>query len=224
MMCARTQHTAAVPSPRTMHRRAHALQVFGSDCYTQSLVQINRDCRSMTDEQRYKLAHAMNRCFLASSGHKGYTCTPAMSARECSGGMDDRAFMTYNSFFTNIHSICLYVANRAFEAHTSQLINKLFATSAAAGGVLANITAGLGASSRQQQLLHEDMIQVTGGHSAAAAAGVPHPAHRTGVCACIRFRVCMRARVCVGGGGRERDANTQRQSKDFIQKRSLAKG
>ncbi len=49
----------------------------------------------------------VRRCFLAANGHPGYPCTPRMSARDCSAKMDDRAFASYNQFFSNIHRLVL---------------------------------------------------------------------------------------------------------------------
>ncbi|GFR43536.1 hypothetical protein Agub_g4414, partial [Astrephomene gubernaculifera] len=85
-------------------RESFIQSLFGRDCYSQALLQVNRDCNSMTTEQQYKLAHAMNICFLTANGHAGYSCSPRMSHRECSGQLDDRAFASYNTFFTNIHT------------------------------------------------------------------------------------------------------------------------
>ncbi|KXZ44889.1 hypothetical protein GPECTOR_61g842 [Gonium pectorale] len=114
----------------------------------------------MTTEQKYKLAHAMNMCFLTSSGHAGYKCSSRMGHRECSTNMDDRAFNSYNTFFANIHSLCLYVSNRNFERHTSQLLNKLYQGAGAAQGLLADMAQGLAAHQAEQRLLQDGLAKM----------------------------------------------------------------
>ncbi|GLI61609.1 hypothetical protein VaNZ11_004027 [Volvox africanus] len=134
--------------------------IFGRDCYSQALLQVDRKCNQMTTEEKYKLAHAMNICFLVSNGHMGYKCSDRMTPSECSKNLDDRAFSSYNMFFANIHSICLYVSNREFEWHTSQLLNKLYEGAGAAQSVLHGIVQGLQVHQEQQLLLQEGMLQM----------------------------------------------------------------
>ncbi|KAG2492379.1 hypothetical protein HYH03_009327 [Edaphochlamys debaryana] len=114
----------------------------------------------MTTEHKYKLAHSMNRCFLTSNGHPGYKCTARMSNTECSKNLDDRAFSSYNQFFSNIHSLCLYVANKAFEAHTAQLLSRLHEGAAAAHDVLHHVALGMEAHRREQAAMAESMGQL----------------------------------------------------------------
>ncbi|EFJ40328.1 hypothetical protein VOLCADRAFT_108211 [Volvox carteri f. nagariensis] len=124
------------------------------------VARIDRNCNQMTTDQQYKLAHAMNICFLTSNGHTGYKCTDRMSASECSKNLDNRAFTSYNMFFANIHSICLYVSNREFERHTSQLLNKLYEGAGAAQNVLHGVVQGLQVHHEQQLLLHQGLSQM----------------------------------------------------------------
>lgn len=59
----------------------------------------------------------MNLCFLRANGHSGYKCSRAMSARQCSENLDERAFSSYNQFFSNIHRWVFCMSRRP--SHTS---------------------------------------------------------------------------------------------------------
>lgn len=63
-------------------------------------------CRSMTEEERLRLAVRLSNCFMARSTGgtaRVQRCTDSMSVRQCTEGMDDRAFMAYTQFHSNIH-------------------------------------------------------------------------------------------------------------------------
>eukprot|EP00198_Chlamydomonas_reinhardtii_P006100 XP_001695436.1 predicted protein [Chlamydomonas reinhardtii] len=144
-----------------MAKRESFLQaLFGTDCYSQALLTIGRECNRMTTDDKYKLAHAMNLCFLRANGHSGYKCSRAMSARQCSENLDERAFSSYNQFFSNIHSLCLHVSNRNFERHTAQLLNNLAGGANATLAVLGQMEGGLRSQTQTQQALHKSLEQI----------------------------------------------------------------
>ncbi|KAG2430232.1 hypothetical protein HXX76_010330 [Chlamydomonas incerta] len=102
----------------------------------------------------------MNLCFLRANGHSGYKCSRAMSARQCSENLDERAFTSYNQFFSNIHSLCLHVSNRNFERHTAQLLNNLAGGANATLAVLGQLEGGLRSQTQTQQALHKSLDQI----------------------------------------------------------------
>ncbi|GIM10360.1 hypothetical protein Vretimale_14107 [Volvox reticuliferus] len=61
---------------------------------------------------------------------------------------------------TFLPSICLYVSNREFELHTSQLLNKLYEGAGAAQAVLHGIVQSLQVHQEQQLLLQRGMSQM----------------------------------------------------------------
>ncbi|PNH10228.1 hypothetical protein TSOC_003040 [Tetrabaena socialis] len=91
--------------------------VFGRDCFSQAYNQVNRACNQMSTEDKYRLAHQMNR-------------------------------------------LCLYVANKDFERHTSQLLNKLYEGSTAAHVTLHGVSAGLQLHKQEQHAMLETVSQL----------------------------------------------------------------
>lgn len=85
--------------------RRHYL--FGTDCYTQALLHMRKDCRAMGEEERARLAFSMTRCFLirASGVKPPDKCPDSVSVAKCTEGMHDRAFNAYTQFYTNIHTV-----------------------------------------------------------------------------------------------------------------------
>ena len=72
-------------------------------------------------EQRQRLAYDLARCFLVRSGVQPLPapCPSSGPAAQCTASLDDKAFAVYTQFFTNSHSVCLFVANQVCEAVTT---------------------------------------------------------------------------------------------------------
>lgn len=64
-----------------------------------------QECKSLGEDERARLALALARCFLLRSSGvvPPPACPPSRSVKECTAGLDDRAFHTYTQFYTNIH-------------------------------------------------------------------------------------------------------------------------
>eukprot|EP00798_Chlamydomonas_sp_ICE-L_P004454 gene4454-14606_t len=120
--------------------------LFGGDCYSQALAEFDGDCRSLSDDGRTRLSVKMSNCFLKASEAETYRCTSRMSIKECTSEMDDRAFALYSQFFTNIHSICLFVQNQDFMKSAETLVNSMHNNSLTANNLLHE----LGSNIREQ--------------------------------------------------------------------------
>lgn len=110
--------------------------IFGTDCYTQSVAQLDKECRRMTTEERHRLAATMANCFMSQSGHKVKSCDPQVPLQECTADMSEKTFAAYTEFFANIHSICLFLQNQDFQRQTENTIRELYHSALVAQDVL----------------------------------------------------------------------------------------
>ena len=77
-------------------------QLFGTDCYSQALAQVGNDCKHLDHTKKSRLALMMVNCHLYKLGDRTYACTERMTLKDCTSGMSDRHYNTFNEFFTNI--------------------------------------------------------------------------------------------------------------------------
>eukprot|EP00955_Chlamydomonas_euryale_P002038 22707-Chlamydomonas_euryale.AAC.8 len=86
--------------------------VLGSDCYSQALRRLGRDCRSLADADRAALALHMLNCFLTDTSGRKVVCKRNERARDCTRRMDADTFGSYTVFYTNVHTLCVFVQVR----------------------------------------------------------------------------------------------------------------
>eukprot|EP00742_Colponemidia_sp_Colp-10_P006122 GILJ01006550.1.p1 GENE.GILJ01006550.1~~GILJ01006550.1.p1 ORF type:complete len:525 (-),score=79.49 GILJ01006550.1:180-1712(-) len=118
------------PSDTLLQGKTHyeSLAVKHSPCWKAALQELASSCRSMTDDDKRKLALALNNCHLEASGRERSLCTAEMSVLECTQGLPDTNFVTYTQFFNHADSICYYLQSSLWQQQTEHTINRLSST------------------------------------------------------------------------------------------------
>jgi hypothetical protein len=99
--------------------------LLGTNCYSKALIELRRDCRSLEQEEKSRLAVKLTNCQLATQGQETYPCSSAESLRACVERLPDKVNYLYIEFLTHIDSMCLFIQNRNFEKYAETMLNRL---------------------------------------------------------------------------------------------------
>lgn len=99
--------------------------LLGTNCYSKALIELRRDCRSLEQEEKSRLAVKLTNCQLATQGQETYHCSSADSLRACVERLPDKVNYLYIEFLTHIDSMCLFIQNRNFEKYAETMLNRL---------------------------------------------------------------------------------------------------
>ena len=100
-----------------------------SSCWKDAVARLNSTCRKLNDVEQSRLAVAFVNCHLEKSGRQVYPCDDIMTIRECTGSMDNVAFLAYTDFFTHTGHICYFLQNEIWQERTDRTISRLSETS-----------------------------------------------------------------------------------------------
>jgi hypothetical protein len=122
-------------------------KLLGTDCYSQAVRELKRDCRSLGEEDRARLAYNMARCFLARSTNipPPAPCPNGRKATSCTRSLGDRELAVYLQFYTNVHSVCLFISNQNFLRQAEALTATLYTSSHDALSAIQSVNSGLAA-------------------------------------------------------------------------------
>lgn len=100
-------------------------RMLGTNCYTKALEDLEKDCKSINQEQKSRFALYLANCQLATQGQDTYPCGLREPLRTCLSRLPDRETMLYIEFLTHADTMCLFLQNRDFEKYTENMLNTL---------------------------------------------------------------------------------------------------
>lgn len=95
------------------------------ECWKTALNNLERGCKSLTDEKQSRMSLAFTNCFLEAAGLDGYKCDVNTDLKQCLRNIDQRAFIAYTEFFTHTQSICFHLQSQVWHEETSDMIGRL---------------------------------------------------------------------------------------------------
>merc|ERR1719295_1869237 len=113
------------------------MPVYG-DCWKRALDDLDRGCKSLTDDKQSRMALAFANCFLAMSGQPTYPCRSEEAIADCLKSVDSRAFASFSNFFTHTHNMCQFLQSQVWHETTQETIGTLSESSAKVARSIAN--------------------------------------------------------------------------------------
>jgi len=162
-------------------------KMFGTDCWSQALGVVERQCKRLSSEQQARLAVALFNCHMRQAGRFTVKCPAESSIKDCTGHMDDKDFIIYSNFVQHVESMCLFIQAQDFNAHTEALINTLHGATADAAESLASVASNLSAQEASLREIDTTLSGIEASQSSVAAgvaealAGVQHLEERSEV-------------------------------------------
>jgi len=117
--------------------RDSKMPVYG-DCWKRALDDLDRGCKSLTDDKQSRMALAFANCFLAMSGQPTYPCRSEEAIADCLKSVDSRAFASFSNFFTHTHNMCQFLQSQVWHETTQETIGTLSESSAKVARSIAN--------------------------------------------------------------------------------------
>merc|ERR1719312_976172 len=113
------------------------MPVYG-DCWKRALDDLDRGCKSLTDDKQSRMALSFANCFLAMSGQPTYPCRSEEAIADCLKSVDSRAFASFSNFFTHTHNMCQFLQSQVWHETTQETIGTLSESSAKVARSIAN--------------------------------------------------------------------------------------
>ncbi|XP_026469857.1 uncharacterized protein LOC113373797 [Ctenocephalides felis] len=111
----------------TIVQQRSNLPVHG-DCWKNAVLQLNHECKSLTEDVQQDLSLRFTNCFLEMSGQQTYNCFSDKKPnlrRICIDSMSDRAFNVYTEFYSHTQNMCFYLYNKIWHEKAEETINLL---------------------------------------------------------------------------------------------------
>ncbi|CAG0882914.1 unnamed protein product [Darwinula stevensoni] len=99
-------------------------------CWLEAIEYLHEGCRTLTDESQSRVALKFANCFLLKTGQIVYPCEDDQEIRDCTQHMSDKAYATFNNFFTHTRSLCQFLQSQKWQTMTEDVISRLSLTSA----------------------------------------------------------------------------------------------
>lgn len=132
--------------------------LLGTDCWSQALLRIEKDCRSMSEGERTRLTIYMLNCLLKQTHLKPVQCTQSMSNQDCVRQLDSASFGSFTVLLSNIHTICLSIQNRDFALNAERMTHAMALSTRSAAIHLQNVESEMKGLSDQASSLHDSLF------------------------------------------------------------------
>ncbi|KAI4465766.1 protein gamete expressed 1 [Holotrichia oblita] len=97
-------------------------------CQQRIILQLNKGCNQMNDEDVSKMAVMLLNCQSSIEGRRVYHCTHEMAIKECTKNMDPDTWNTYHLMTNRVRAVCYTARQSQFIGLTEHTINKLVDT------------------------------------------------------------------------------------------------
>jgi len=110
-------------------RRDSKIPVYG-DCWKKALEDLDKGCKTLTDDMQSRMALSFANCFLRMSGQPTYPCALNRPVADCLASVDTKAFSAFSNFFTHTHNMCQFLQSQVWHEKTEETIGTLSESSA----------------------------------------------------------------------------------------------
>ena len=125
-----------------------------SECWVNSLHQLETDCKHLTDDIQHRLALRFTNCFLMKTGRETYPCDASLELEQCTQNMKTEAYNTYTEFFTHTHNMCYFLQSQVWQELTENTLHRLVDNSAQVAEQISD------SSSLQQEMMKQQNLSI----------------------------------------------------------------
>ena len=176
-------HLVAMEEKAQQHKGSGGIALMqwlaGENCWAKALADTRASCPRLglegSHEEEAMLALRFSNCHLGESGMRRYPCSRGSSIEKCTKKMDDKAFLVYTSFRTQVSSICAHLLKQSYARYTRAIQSQMLDSMQVSAGMARAMSGSLQSLGELQTNISRDtrtLLQDTGYIKAATDASL----------------------------------------------------